>query len=423
MKHFGYGECLVCLVIVLALTVTTVTCTGVNTPVGETKTPLSVARTNSPLVVPTSSSPSALESGLIYNCIETINTYQGETYLSGTLVMSTVGEGVTLLDLKTGNRNSIDASLIYHTAVSPSRTKIAYISRNLRAIIISDAAGSQIGSFPNPENRLIPAQWLDENHLALNKLGAFDNPSDSNSLMILNTITGETTELSQTFPDFNSIFGHFQWAGYNSSRMVPNPELTHLIYPATGNNLIVWDIGLSREVQRIYGVDQLNAPWWSPDGNNILASAPVKAMDYNGNLHINVEDGMPYVGGNELLSISKTGVIKRLTYLTTQYEAKEFSYVWSPDSQKIAFWLEIQNQSELQLALLNVNTGKVTNLCLSTNASSWSPITWSLDGNHLALSVMDRNLNETVFIIDIQQYSAIQVASNAKVFGWMKSEP
>ena len=171
-----------------------------------------------------------------------------------------------------------------------------------------------------------------------------------------------------------------------------SPSLTHLVYPAIGDGipgLVLWDISLKREIVRIhnYYADtgiMNGAPRWSPNGDVFITSAPPQFIGYDDQLHVNYDNDLPYLGGDELISVSKEGVIKRLTFLNASQKVRQKGFVWSPDGGKVAFLLRIEdgsNWSDWQLSVMDVPTGIVTNYCIE---SEFTP-RWSPDGKQLLI--------------------------------------
>lgn len=356
-------------------------------------------------------------SRLTSDCIDiSDNPLSKQVKVNGALVLSEFDKPAYFLYLETGIKTLLTD--VIKITVSPDRDKLAYEIDG--ELIILDNHGNEIKRIPDPNNQLSLAQWIDNERLVISYRNLKAGESFALcTIIVLNPFTGEKQEIFPEYPDINDFFPPaFHWEGYYRSRIVPNPALTQIIYPAISGNLILWDMVASHEIQHIYGIDYFNTPWWSPDGKRFVTSAPVKFTDSEGKAHINIDDGLPYIGGDELVTVNQAGEIKRVTFLTTEYEADEFHYSWSPDGQKIAFWLQLDKNTNPQLAVANVNTGEVTNYCISSTYSG-ARIIWSQDGNQLALSLIKDNYPSTL-IVDLQIHAAIKVADKASVLGWVK---
>lgn len=152
-------------------------------------------------------------------------------------------------------------------------------------------------------------------------------------------------------------------------------------------------------------------------------------IDVGAQILYNVDDNLPYVAGNDLLLVSREGIIQRLTYLTTQYDALESGYAFSPDEQSIAFWLATDyklSETEWRFAILDIPSGKVTNYCLSGgNANSPSPAVWSPDGRYVMLTREDHTfttLTTKVMIVDLVNNTVADLTEDAIGMGWMARE-
>lgn len=361
-------------------------------------------------------------SRLVTKCAQVLD--DSNSSLSGVLAIKKFVEGVNsfLFDLQT--KSTIDLGKTVRTSlpVSPDGRKVAFSDLDRKALFISDVGGKQIKTIPDPELLLTPTYWLDNDHLAIDKVRPTDvhTPPLLDALVIFNLETGEMKEFLPDYPNFYDISGEVQWRSW--SRLEVNPALTYLVYPALeyGSPTILWDLLNSREVARVYWGAIDSTPQWAPDGTHFVTSAPIRYTPTSNDTFVNVQDNLPYVGGHELLDISQTGEIKRLTFLTTQYPAEVLRYVWSPDGQFIAFEMELTGASSSnkprQLGILNVRTGEVTNYCIE--GIFVQPV-WSLDGKQLAINVSPGGLKHLVFILDIERGIAMQVAEDAVVEGWM----
>jgi hypothetical protein len=318
-----------------------------------------------------------------------------------------------LLDLQNGSINHV--SDISEPVFSPNGSYMAYYDMKEEKIIIADPLNKEITDILNSEG-FSPAQWLNNDYMTINRYIA---EFDFESLLIINPFTNDKRELLPEYPGFRYNFPPaFQWEGYFLSKLVPNQTVSHLVYPNEDFELVLWDLEKDVEVQHLYRMDFDNTPWWSPDGTRFITSVPIKQKAYDGSTLINIDDGLSYVGGNELVTVDLQGNKKRLTYFTTERKAKEFRYIWSPDGRKVAFWLQLGDQSDWDFAILDTKTEEVINYCIHSSAPFW--IYWSTDGNHLATTIGISELKYETVIIDIIGNSIYKIAENAIVRGWMK---
>ncbi len=339
-----------------------------------------------------------------------------------------------LLDLQTGER--IQLGQTKFESVSPDGSKIAYYDVEQEMVVVADARGNRLREISAPKRDQFPAYWLDNQRLLLNK--NLNNPnSPLGSLIILDSLSWEQREILPAFQSQNQGY-IFYW--HVTSNLVFDPSLTHVIYPLDSDSLplILWDVQTKSVVARIYGPSRRDTPWWSPDGKSFITSAPIKPKAYQG-IYGNVDDGLPYKGGTELWLVRLTGEVRRLTYFTvTNPNVVQDNYVWSPDGRKIAFLLldtlgvDTENHSlPPELMVVDVETREVTNYCRLARLPETDDgrfiqppdAVWSPDGQYLVVTQADENLHYKVFLVDMQNGSAWQIAENAAADGWMTSEP
>jgi Tol biopolymer transport system component len=165
-----------------------------------------------------------------------------------------------------------------------------------------------------------------------------------------------------------------------------------------------------------------------------VTGAPIRGAGQYYGEHIDNLPGEPTVGGEELMGMSRDGLLKRLTYLTTTYVAHPGAMSLSPDGRYIAYWLTIEAgpYPGERLAVADLLTGNVRNYCIAgypdrSFGKSFPPV-WSPDGKSLAVTfpvrMQDSNMFDTnVLVLDLEREVAAQVAESAAVSGWMLPAP
>ncbi len=131
---------------------------------------------------------------------------------------------------------------------------------------------------------------------------------------------------------------------------------------------------------------------------------------------------------DEFYSVSRDGVIRQLTHFMDHFSASKIynSYSLSPDGQLMAFWIEAgpRIQTGARLAVLNVNTGNVTNYCIENTSPDITVVPiWSPDSKQLLLNLPDPNNDAQRYavIVDMANSWAAKIIDNWMPMGWMVS--
>ena len=382
------------------------------------------AVTIEPVLTPTTQ---AYFDNMTRDCVKTLDNPPPPDLLTASLFIDPVeyGESSFILNMATGSKTFLGKTL--DPIVSGNGGLVAYWDLDKTSVIVSDNEGNIIRVIQDSDERLIPVHWLDDQRLLLShRTGETGGEYSVESLMIMDLKTGNLQEWLPEYPSLDTWPSSVGWSIF--SRFLFNPELTYLVYQARddGSNwLILWDIEKKREVTRIFGTHNDDTPWWSPDGKQFVTWG-FPQYEFNNNLFFTVNDGLPYVGGVDLFSIDQSGDIKRLTYFSTTKFAVESSTKWSPSGTAIAFMLQLAGSNENildvvpELSIVDLETGRVTNLCITGYG-----LTWSLDGKYILINQgpnEDKEQNE-VYIIDLENKLAWKVAENADGRGWMIEQP
>jgi Tol biopolymer transport system component len=178
---------------------------------------------------------------------------------------------------------------------------------------------------------------------------------------------------------------------------------------------------------RIYnGAHRRDTPQWSPDGSQFIINAPIRGRGQEN--FINIMDNLPYVGGLDLLLISRDGQIKRLTYFTVTSLMSVTDFVWSPDGQKIAFLLwDFLHSYEPSLMVVDIETGIVSDYCKLAEppmnvedipVSLPDPV-WSPDGRYLVFTEINEEYQYKVRLLELESGKAWDIAEDVSTMGWM----
>ena len=329
-----------------------------------------------------------------------------------------------LLDMTSGEK--IYLGHTQFETVSPNGHWLAYYDTDKEVVVITDYEGAHVYEIPSPKREFWPAYWLDNQRLLLNKRLSSNHGYIYTSLLVFNPFSKETKEFLPEYPNQNyEIFYDWQI----TSNLVPNVELTQLIYPkyVDGFPITLVDISTNRIIRNIYGGAGINIPRWSTDGNSFLTSAPM-IVDYNQKNYVNIDDGLPNKTGDELILGRTNGDLRRLTYYTLSEQSTVERYQWSRDGQMIAFLqLDTLHSASPDLDVLKLNEGEITNYCATTNMPEdsfamyiWPPEpVWSPDNIFLAVTFLDSDYRFTVNLVELSSGNKWQITQDVSARGWM----
>jgi Tol biopolymer transport system component len=153
------------------------------------------------------------------------------------------------------------------------------------------------------------------------------------------------------------------------------------------------------------------APQWAPDGKKFAVA----------------------VLNSEFYMMDIAGVEKRLTDLEKDYPSynlKIHEWSWSPDSQKIAFWLDLRSGEELveqRLMVLDIISSVLTDYCRQGDQVQIAPGTldytpapvWSPDGSALLIENREDENRSKLVIIDLNQHVSYQIGKDLYPYDWL----
>lgn len=344
---------------------------------------------------------------------------QGLPSLDSTLVtFDKNSKNIELWNLKTDNKIVLGRVEILSGAMANFQ-KVVYIDADEHQMKIVSPTGEILSTISAPENWVEILGWINDKNLLIGNMPFLPNGGwyPPSSIVINNMDSGEIIEFSPKYPNiYGYASGPPHFGYYSYSLTAYDPSLTRVVYPASTSDyeyLVLWNILEHREIARFYISFPFSEIRWNKDGTFFIAGFPPHYEDTYGNTYKNVQDELPYVGGNELFLISKNGGIERLTNLTTKFVIDEYSFSWSPNSDYVAFWLKIGvDTPEWQLAVLKLKTGEITSSCIDHEGTL--PIIWSPDGDQ----IMSTTHSETL-LIDIQENKfTVWSTDDRIVIGW-----
>lgn len=417
----------------------TYTAPGILTETHTPPTPTaSVTRAPSPSIIPsaTSSEPRIpSDANLDIHCLEVADRLSPNQRLEGRLVLDRIDQSIEayLMNLETEEQlllSGRNENPVFF-AVSPDGHWLAFkqftlddqgqdvVAETLK--ITSGDPGDEISIAWQPSWADIVG-WLN-NHLLM-----FSSFEDSPvKYQLLDPFSMESQHIPAEFHDLETLYKIPSWEGLEGASL--SPDMSHVITarlsPETiqPGNIRGYEYVL-REVESDLVLSTLPAyddffktPKWSSDGQQAIIAAL-----------INPDDRL-----YELYRIRKDGEIEQLTHLSAYFEAVHItSYSWSPDGRYVAFWMVAGpgDFHDERLSVLDVVTGRVTDLCIYGNFGgpphigeiSLPPV-WSPNSQQLAVETRyAENDTSQVILVDLVQEYAVQVAENLRPRGWLLAE-
>ena len=427
------------LTIMLSVLLLTGCGTGNNVNVVSTNTTTStiqspITSTRAPTVMPTLS-PTALPDVMPYQCLEIAESLPVGRFLKGVIVYN--GDHNLSAYLQNQETNETynfpreEGDSLLGFMVSPDGKWILYdhyseVTEEDR-LVIATSQGETIQS-QTVDSRFL-WQWFDNQRLI--HLKFMEN--GTHILQLINPFTGESQDLQADFPDsemFPSDPGFPSYPNWDYSKggsPAYDPTLTRVVYPGTAINsneewpIIIWDVNNEQPVTQFVTKDFWGeTPLWTPDGEQFVFATK---------LHVKNS----YPPANEFLAIGRDGDVRELTHFTDFLDESRITnnYSMSPDGKLLAFWILVLPSpvEEAQLAVLEIDTGTVTNYCIKgdpflDNAygqeSLLAPI-WSPDSTQLLVISRPQENPELrrVVMVDIVNNYAAQINQDMEPVGWM----
>lgn len=273
--------------------------------------------------------------------------------------------------------------------------------------------------------------WINDQKIVIQNMplknGQVYPPS---SVLVFNLTTGDKSEYEPNYPEIYSFAGGApNWGIHAFTLASYNNSFSRVAYLASSNDdspIILRDVDNQQGLLRLHGndFDYGGGPQWFKNGSAFIVTVFPVYTDWKGKVYQNFKDNIPYQDGDELALVSSDGDIKRLTFLTQNATVGEEGISLSPSNSKVAFWLNMNYksgdmQAVRQLAILDIKSGELTNLCLAGGDFPYPPI-WSGDENFLLVTVSDtmKNVSE-VILVDLKDQQAAIISKNSVAAGWL----
>jgi WD40 repeat protein len=241
-------------------------------------------------------------------------------------------------------------------------------------------------------------------------------------ILAFNPLTSETETFIPDFPNM-AIWGP---AGWNVTESSYDPSLTFVVYGVGANlgkwvDIVLWDIQAQQEIVRLENPSGgSSTPVWSPDGKQFVVDvSPDQTHQYD---------------YDELFSVSRDGVIQRLTFLTDYYEKVEIrDYSWSPDSHRVAFWYSFEDGTvkigwDYYLAIYDTSEQKLTSYYIRRGENSLFSLPILPPESNMLLvdgfiGSTETAVADQTLLLDVLNNQAFVIASDMIPVGWLVSMP
>jgi hypothetical protein len=262
-------------------------------------------------------------------------------------------------------------------------------------------------------------EWLDSQRLIfpLIRRGNVFLPRPD-PMVVINPFTGSPTQLSSNYPGLTLLDIDPCRMIFNYSDVVYDPSLNYVIFPeAVGQGYyVLWDRQKHVVLAKVEDQNGLgHYPLWSPDGKQLAV-----AVEQN-------QDQFKFIL-DEWFQASLEGRVEQLTHFGNYFTRAEIGAAnWSPDGQKLAFWLKTDPElcTGYNLAILEMQTQQVIGTCVpGSDQGSPPPPVWSLDSRYIAVINYGKNTSRAI-LVDTEKGSAYQIPGidSAMPEGWLVEAP
>jgi uncharacterized protein YjaZ len=249
--------------------------------------------------------------------------------------------------------------------------------------------------------------WINNNTIAFNI-----SDHKPTTLLAIDLVSGQERTLAPDFPDINWLDG-WSWGWWG--RTLYSPDFQYVIFPrlrgSEPHRYVLWDTQTQKEIGFMDAGHASVVPQWAPDGKKFAVA------------YLN----------SDFYMMDITGVEKQLTDLEKEYpsyDLKIHEWSWSPDSQKIAFWLDLRSGEELveqRLMVLDIISSVLTDYCRQGDQVQIAPGTldytpapvWSPDGSALLIENREDENRSKLVIIDLNQHVSYQIGEDLYPYDWL----
>jgi Tol biopolymer transport system component len=245
-------------------------------------------------------------------------------------------------------------------------------------------------------------------------------PKPPISYVLIDPLSNRQQAIRLNISDFldKSLYDLPYWDGWYG--LLIDPTLKLAVYPRQSKvnkemfTYALWDLSNNKtlfSLENIFSAfsnfkDTYPRPSWSIDGTQFTFVGER-------------EEDVPIKF--ELFLVDRDGDIEQLTNLSSVGYVSPSSHSWSSDNSHIAFFLfppQAGGFEHANIALVNINTLDVTDLCLSVNFQDFAPI-WSPNGTQFLIVDKQEKKPPLVLLVDIVENVVFPIAEDVEPIGWM----
>jgi hypothetical protein len=358
------------------------------------------------------------------------------------------GQHPYLFDPSTGTKSYLPYMENYYidnVKISPNYQWIAYFATPVEKtsdvqLVVSDVNGeiAYQQSIDKTDKWFAIDNWLDNQTLFLERYRSLPNSTFLATplpVTLFNPFTREERDLNSDFPNLVYLTPKVYWDVFGYSATAYDSSTQHVAYASVTSDareeIVLWDNQTNKEVGIIQAaIDFGSGPIWSPDGSQFIVDSLSKIPKTRAWTE---EERL----SEEIYSVSTSGEITRLTYLTDQFKEVSISnYMWSPDGRRIAFILLAKPDAistdltrGSRLAILDTLTKRVTIYCIHPYSES-SRLFWSPNGQQILLGIKDTNKTDKsgaqkydTVLFDLKEDTITKIADATLPLGWIVKGP
>lgn len=392
-----------------------------------------------PTSAPPTSTPYPPETKLVSNCLEVLPSLPDEAKVTGKIVLmseSIDNQEVFLKEIETGEmiRISSKDENFGSIVIAPNRRLLAIMTTEgfwgpPKNLVLMNGNGERVKVLPWDESWFNLQAITDEHRLLIsNNNGRIEDYPYS--LAVVDPFTNQQMLIDPVFPDYLKDANIPYWEGWYG--VIYDSSASFAIYPMAiqeeGDKLYTFSLWSVPNNQLVGSFDEIfKDALFSSGGAPMLRWSSDNSMF---GLPANSAGGE--LGEFDLYKIRTDGQVERLTYLSSVAHMRGLPFSWSPDDQKIAMLLDLRpGVGESHLAVLNVQSGVVTDYCVTRGYPSEDVPIWSPDGSQLLLYDVDSEnesssengpLQSRVVLVDIVEGFAAVIANGMVPVGWLASD-